>query len=47
MQILRDVFPVPPQFFWMLPYVLTVVVLAGVMGRALAPAALGKAYTKE
>lgn len=47
MQILRDIVDVPPQFFWMLPYILTVVVLAGAMGRARAPAAIGKPYEKE
>ena len=34
---------VPSQFVAMIPYALTIVALAGVVGRAVAPAALGKA----
>ena len=33
---------VPSQFVEMIPYVLTIVALAGVVGRAMPPAALGK-----
>lgn len=47
LQAFVDVIKIPPQFFMMLPYVLTVVVLAGFMGRAVAPAAVGKPYEKE
>lgn len=47
LQILRGVISVPPQFFLMLPYVLTVIVLAGVVGRAVAPAASSIPYKKD
>ncbi|HEY5467764.1 MAG TPA: ABC transporter permease [Coriobacteriia bacterium] len=47
MQGFRDVFQIPTQFFLMLPYVLTVVVLAGFMGRAVGPAEVGVPYEKE
>lgn len=39
--------PVPTQFLQILPYVLTMVVLAGLIGRAVAPAAVGKPYEKQ
>lgn len=47
LQILRGIISVPPQFFLMLPYVLTVIVLAGVVGRAVAPAASAIPYKKD
>jgi ABC-type uncharacterized transport system permease subunit len=37
----------PYQILGMLPYVLTIVVVAGAVGRAVAPAADGKPYTKS
>ncbi|MHB1341611.1 MAG: ABC transporter permease [Coriobacteriia bacterium] len=46
LQIFRGQIDIPPQFFLMLPYVLTVVVLAGVIGRAVGPAAVGVPYEK-
>jgi simple sugar transport system permease protein len=38
---------VPVQWIQALPYVMTVVLLAGFVGRAVAPSALGKPYLKE
>jgi simple sugar transport system permease protein len=38
---------VPQQFLGMLPYVLTIVVVAGARGRAIAPAAVGRPYRKS
>ncbi len=39
--------PIPVQFIQALPYVLTVVLLAGFIGKAIGPKAGGMAYTKE
>lgn len=46
---LQSVFhvPIPLQFLGMLPYILTIVVVAGAMGRAVAPAAVGRPYKKS
>jgi simple sugar transport system permease protein len=38
---------VPPQFFDALPYLITIVVLAGLIGRSIAPAADGRPYLRE
>jgi simple sugar transport system permease protein len=38
---------VPPQFFDALPYLITIVVLAGLVGRSIAPAADGRPYVRE
>lgn len=39
--------PIPSEFLAMAPYIATIVVVAGLIGRARAPAADGKAYIKE
>lgn len=39
--------PIPSEFLAMAPYIATIVVVAGLIGRARAPAADGKAYVKE
>ena len=38
---------IPPQIFGMAPYILTIIILAGVVGRAIPPAADGIPYDKE
>ncbi len=38
---------VPPQFLQMVPYIVTIIVLAGLVGRAVAPKADGIPYKKE
>ena len=42
-----DVLQIPHQFIGMLPYVLTIVVLAGFVGRSRPPAAVGQPYETE
>ncbi len=39
--------PIPTQFMQALPYILTVVILAGFVGRAIPPRAGGEPYVKE
>ncbi len=47
LQLFSDTINLPPQFFLMFPYVLTVIVLAGAVGKAAAPAAVGKPYKEK
>ena len=39
--------PIPPQFFGALPYLVTIIVLAGVVGRSIPPAADGQPYEQR
>lgn len=39
--------PIPPQFLQMVPYIITIIVLAGLVGRAIPPKADGVPYEKE
>ncbi len=39
--------PIPPQFLQMVPYLITIVVLAGLVGKAVGPKADGVPYEKE
>jgi len=43
----QGVIPIPIQFIQMLPYVLTMVVLAGLIGKSRVPAADGIPYTQS
>jgi general nucleoside transport system permease protein len=38
---------IPSQVYGALPYLLTIIILAGVVGRSVAPAAVGRPYAKE
>jgi ABC-type uncharacterized transport system permease subunit len=38
---------IPPQIYSALPYLITIVILAGVVGRSTAPAAVGQPYERE
>ena len=39
--------PLPSQFIQLIPYVATMIVLIGLVGRTRPPAALGSAYVRE
>jgi len=52
MQIIQPILPflnvpIPPEFLQMAPYILTIIVVAGVVGRSRPPAAEGKPYEKQ
>jgi len=44
---MQGVVNIPVQFIQIIPYVLTLVVLAGFIGRAIPPRAIGEPYVKE
>jgi simple sugar transport system permease protein len=44
---MQGVVPIPVQMIQIIPYVLTLVVLAGFIGRATPPKAIGIPYVKE
>jgi simple sugar transport system permease protein len=39
--------PIPSEFLLMTPYLVTIIVVAGVVGKATPPAADGQPYEKE
>jgi len=39
--------PIPSEFLAMSPYIVTIIVVAGIVGSARPPHAIGKAYVKE
>jgi simple sugar transport system permease protein len=38
---------IPPEAYHSLPYLLTIIILAGVVGRSVPPAADGRPFAKE
>jgi general nucleoside transport system permease protein len=38
---------IPTQFYSALPYLITIIILAGVVGRSVAPASVGRPYSRE
>ena len=38
---------IPPQFYDALPYLVTIIILAGLIGRSVPPAADGQPYQRE
>jgi simple sugar transport system permease protein len=38
---------IPSQFYGALPYLITIIILAGVVGRSVAPAAVGRPFSRE
>ena len=47
LKLKASILRVPPELLLILPFVLTLVVLVGVMGKATAPRALGQLYEAE